>query len=144
MWMKIVWPSSSLTRPPLSLGQVFFFFFFFFYETEALRAPWVPFFRLLSLRDVNGYPWSDSRYSSPTHWINIIPVPSPYPPGVPVCIEVSMGIRGFPWIFEFIYFLVQIITFFNYQKTSTFKHPYIILSKFHKSYIIHRKFMILT
>jgi len=32
----------------------------------------------------------------------------------------------------------------NYQKSSTFKHPYIIHSKFHKSYIFHRKFMILT
>jgi len=35
---------------------------------------------------------------------------------VPVGIEVSMGIHGYPWGFEFIYFLVQIITFFNYQK----------------------------
>jgi len=52
---------------------------------------------------------------------------------VPAGIEVSIGIHRYPWIFEFIYFLVQMITFFNYQKTSTFKH----------SYIIHRKFMIL-
>ena len=72
------------------------------------------------------------------------PVPSWVPTmRVPVGIKVSMGIHGYPWSFEFIYFFVQIITFFNYQKTSTFKHSFIIHSKFHKSYIIHRKFMIL-
>jgi hypothetical protein len=64
------------------------------------------------------------------------PVPSWVPTiRVPAGTDVSMGIHGNPWIFEFIYFLVQIINFFNYQKTSTFKHPYIIHSKFHKSYI---------
>jgi len=45
------------------------------------------------------------------------PVPSWVPTiRIPADIEVYMGIHGYPWIFEFIYFLVQIITFLIIKK----------------------------
>ena len=60
---------------------------------------------------------TDSMISVPTlldkYGTRVRPVPSWVPTmWIPVSIEVSVGIHGYPWIFDFIYFLVQIITFF--------------------------------
>jgi len=71
-------------------------------------------------RDVNGYPvpmGTDSMIFVPAPLDKYDTLARPVPSWVPtmritVGIEVSMGIHGYPWIFDFIYFLVQIITFF--------------------------------
>jgi len=97
----------------------------------------------IEFRDVNGYPWVRIVwYPSSPHWINMIPVSAPYPRGYPLC--GNLRVLRYPRVFVGTHGFFGINNiFFNYQKTWTFEYPYIIHSKFHKSYIIHRKFMIL-
>jgi len=58
--------------------------------------------------DTHGYGYYDTRVRPVSLWVPTMQVP--------VGIEVSMGIHGYPWGFEFIYFLVQIITFLITKK----------------------------